>query len=160
MNNIHLSENEMAMIFLDDDKTPYGGISYENETLHDFCTELGLLEKSVAEINKALKETGIKPITVKETKCDVGSYLTVGRNQYIIRKEYSGQGYHFKSIDNFYHHKKLPCYSAEYQEIDEYYTAEEILTLADGNENLATDLFETVDWQHIETLMDEWDRIE
>lgn len=156
MNNIYLSADEMAKIYLEDDNTETGGISFVNETLLDFCEELHLENKSVAEINKALKECGIKPIFVKEVRGDIGSYLVIGRNSYLMRKEYYNQGEHFKSYDNFNNHPTLPCYSAEYQDIEKYYTSKDLINLVGGNKQLAYDLLETLDWQHPETLWQEW----
>lgn len=48
---------------LKDDGTPYGGISFEGETLKDFLDSMGIPYSTPLEkINKALKECGIKTI--------------------------------------------------------------------------------------------------
>lgn len=51
-------------ILKDDLTTGNGGVSYEGETLKDFMEEVGLPleETKLLDINKALKECGIKEI--------------------------------------------------------------------------------------------------
>lgn len=58
----------MKNILLEDDDTPTGGTSYQNETLNDFICELELHNKSLTEINKELKLNGIKEITPDQIK--------------------------------------------------------------------------------------------
>ena len=49
----------------DDNSAPYGGISVENETLEHFLQEVGMpLDAPIEEINKSLRECGIKEINV------------------------------------------------------------------------------------------------
>ena len=40
------------------------------------------------------------------------------------------------------------------------YTKQDILSLADGNENMANELFDRAEWQAIETLLYEWEDYE
>lgn len=50
---------------LKDDETPYGGTSFNGETLRDFLDSVEIeYATSMEEINKALVECGIKPITI------------------------------------------------------------------------------------------------
>ena len=53
-------------ILEDDLTTENGGISYEGETLKDFMEEVGLPlgETRLLDINKALKECGIKEVKI------------------------------------------------------------------------------------------------
>lgn len=53
-------------ILEDDLTTGSGGISYEGETLRDFMEEVGLPlgETRLLDINKALKECGIKEVGI------------------------------------------------------------------------------------------------
>ena len=53
-------------VVLEDDETPYGGTEFLGETVRDFIgyTELIGMD-SVQELNKALKECGIKPLTIQ-----------------------------------------------------------------------------------------------
>lgn len=57
-------------ILEDDLTTGNGGVSYEGETLKDFMEEVGLPlgETKLLDINKALKECGIKEIEVHKNK--------------------------------------------------------------------------------------------
>lgn len=53
-------------ILEDDLNNENGGISYEGETLKDFMEEVGLplRETGLSDINKALKECGIKEVGI------------------------------------------------------------------------------------------------
>ena len=157
-NNLILTAEERAKIYLQNEAKTYKGKSFVDVTLNDFCEDFeSLKHATITDINKALKECGIKPISVKEISSDIGSYIVVGRNDYLIRKGHSAQGECFKSQENFEHHPKLPCYACENSDIDEYYTAQDFLAIADGDKDLAKELFDTVDWQHVETLAQEWE---
>ena len=70
-----------------------------------------------------------------------------------FHKGMSSQGMIFKSGEAF-NKKKGVCYIPELS--DEKYTHKDFLRIADGNEKLAQTLFSIVDWQHPETLMEEW----
>ncbi|MGF6990430.1 5'(3')-deoxyribonucleotidase [Lachnospiraceae bacterium PM6-15] len=65
-------ENRVPGILLDnhleDDSSAYGGVAYAGETLRDFIEQDPTLTffSSVGDINEALEECGIKPITGKE----------------------------------------------------------------------------------------------
>lgn len=52
-------------IELFDDETEYGGISYDGETLDNFVGECDISRDiSIEELNKELKDCGIKPINL------------------------------------------------------------------------------------------------
>lgn len=56
-------DNEFINIELEDDNTETGGISHIGETLGEFLSETELFNRSdIRNINKALKECGIKEI--------------------------------------------------------------------------------------------------
>lgn len=58
---------ELLDVVLEDDGSPYGGVSFDGETLRDFINELGLpYNIDFDELNKRLKECGIKELEVKE----------------------------------------------------------------------------------------------
>lgn len=57
-----LSEDILA-IELHDDATPYGGLSFAGETVDDFQAECGVKFADLAELNQALVECGIQPVT-------------------------------------------------------------------------------------------------
>ena len=50
------------------------------------------------------------------------------------------------------------CYVPELS--NQKYTYTDFLNLAQGNKKIANLLFNVVEWQHPETLLDEWDREE
>lgn len=58
-------EYEILNIALEDDETEHGGISYEDEVLHEFLDEADLPYTIIferAELNLILKECGIKQL--------------------------------------------------------------------------------------------------
>lgn len=58
--------DKILNIELEDDETPYGGTSFRGETVFDFLCCFNDDEfDSIEELNKALKECGIKPIKVE-----------------------------------------------------------------------------------------------
>lgn len=81
-----------------------------------------------------------------------------------IEREYFGQGDIFKDEKAFLKYKKKVCYIPELS--DTTYTRQSFLDLCGGNEDLAAEAFDTVDWQHPETWAEEqfqhgeWDACE
>jgi hypothetical protein len=67
------------------------------------------------------------------------------------RKE-TYNGYCYKDI-NAFNNKKGVCYIAELS--DQEYTYQDFLSMCNGNETLARNIFEDIDWQHPETRLDE-----
>lgn len=60
-----LTKSIYAQISLEDDDTSTGGTSFQEETLEDFLEELTDCQaiQTIKDVNKALAECGIKPIT-------------------------------------------------------------------------------------------------
>lgn len=57
---------KMAQTYLEDDESEFGGIAFMGETLLDFLLSIPMpLTSTKDEINKALKECGIKPLFEK-----------------------------------------------------------------------------------------------
>jgi hypothetical protein len=84
----------------------------------------------------------------------IGSYTpATGEAPAIIEREYFGQGYIFKDEEAFYGHPDKPCYVPELS--DTAYTRQGLIELCGGREDFATECFQTVDWQHPETWVDE-----
>ena len=87
----------------------------------------------------------------------VGEYYPAdeenGKEQ-IIKREAYGQGFIYKNWINFYENKDEVCYIPELT--DQTYTATEILNLCAGDAVFAKDLFEHLDWQHAESLLEDW----
>lgn len=63
--------NDYLDIELEDDETSHGGISFIGETVCDFLSECDVQINSLEELNKLLKENGIKPI---EKKKEIAKY--------------------------------------------------------------------------------------
>lgn len=74
--------------------------------------------------------------------------------EYIINREYYRQGMVFKDEDAYRNRKNEPCYVPELS--DSVYTGKDFLKMCKGQQEFADELFEDVDWQHPETLMEDW----
>lgn len=70
-----------------------------------------------------------------------------------LEKEFYRQGDVFKSRDAYKNRPDAPCHVPELT--DTVYTAEDFLRLCKGQKTFADQLFEEVDWQHPETLLEE-----
>lgn len=73
-----------------------------------------------------------------------------------LQREYYRQGNIFKSWDAYYNRPEDPCYVPELS--CSVYSAKDFLDMCDGQKDFADELFEGVDWQHPETLMEDWIR--
>lgn len=71
-----------------------------------------------------------------------------------IEKGYSEQGMIYKNSKAFYEKLDEICYVPESH--DEGYKYEDFIELASGNDFIAKILFDSVDWQDPETLLEEW----
>lgn len=60
----------------------------------------------------------------------------------------------FKDEEVYKFHKYQPCYSPELS--DSVYTGNDFLELCNCQQDLADELFEGVDWQHPESLKEDW----
>lgn len=88
----------------------------------------------------------------------VGSYTPPnddGEGEVIIREPY-GQGVIFKSDEAFYDyvHPDRVCYIPELS--DTKYTRNIILQECNGQVDLAEEVYEALDWQHVSSLLEEW----
>lgn len=96
----------------------------------------------------------------KKEYLKVGSYTPPDKNgngEKIVR-EYYQQGYIFKDEEAFYdvEHPDRVCYIPELS--DTKYTRNDILQECNGQADLAEEVFGTVDWQHINSLLEDWFR--
>lgn len=66
-----------------------------------------------------------------------------------------GQGWIFKDWDAFHCHRDAPCYVPELS--DTVYTGNDLLSLCNGQEEIAEELFYEMDWQSPLTLINEWE---
>ena len=73
-----------------------------------------------------------------------------------LQREFFRQGWIFKDWEAFKNHSEAPCYIPELS--DKVYTANDFLYLCNGQKELAEQLFDGVDWQHPESLVEEWMR--
>ena len=91
---------------------------------------------------------------MRESYLKVGSYTPETEEQEaVIDREYYRQGWIFKDEEAFLHHPERVCYVPELS--DEGYTRQNFLDMCNGQEEVAALLFESVDWQSPETLLNE-----
>ena len=76
---------------------------------------------------------------------------TAVRSNRFYRKSFTGQGFIYKNPDNF-RKKYGVCYIPELSNTP--YTYQDFLSLCGGNAGMAEYVFEQVDWQHPESLID------
>lgn len=85
----------------------------------------------------------------------VGKYIPESMDQpEVIEREYYGQGMIYKNWEAYENDPSEVCYIPELS--DSKYARDDFLDLCNGNSELAKELFLSVDWQHPETLLDEW----
>lgn len=87
----------------------------------------------------------------------VGSYVSADNTngtKEIIEKEYYGQGMIYKNWDNFVNHPDEVCYIPELS--DNKYTRQDLIDLCGGNAKMAEIMFDELDWQHPESLLEDW----
>lgn len=74
----------------------------------------------------------------------------------IINREHYRQGWIFKDEDAFLNHPDKVCYIPELS--DTTYTRNSIVEMLNGDEELAQEMFYELDWQHPESLLEDWIR--
>lgn len=85
----------------------------------------------------------------------IGSYSPENEGKpEIIDRDYYRQGWIFKDEDAFQDRPDDVCYIPELS--DEKYTRNDILKILAGDEELAETMFEELDWQHPESLLEDW----
>lgn len=85
----------------------------------------------------------------------VGSYSPErGNEPEKIDRDYYRQGWIFKDEDAFQNRPDDVCYIPELS--DEKYTRNDILKILAGDEELAKTMFKELDWQHPESLLEDW----
>ena len=89
-----------------------------------------------------------------ESYLKIGSYTPETEDQEaVIDRGYYRQGWIFKDEEAFRLHPEQVCYVPELS--DEGYTRQDFLAMCNGQEDVAALLFESVDWQSPETLLNE-----
>lgn len=72
----------------------------------------------------------------------------------VIEREHYGHGMIFKDEEAYKNHADRVCYVPELS--DSTYTREDFLNLCDENVEMADELFDNCDWQHPESLLEDW----
>lgn len=86
----------------------------------------------------------------------VGKYIPESRDQpEVIEREYYGQGMIYKNWEAYYDtaNPDRVCYIPELS--DSLYTRQDFLNICNGQPEIADQIFEKVDWQCPETLLEE-----
>lgn len=73
-----------------------------------------------------------------------------------LQREFFGQGWVYKDWEAFQSHPDLPCYVPELDDV--VYTGNDFRAVCNGQEEIAEELFEEVDWQNPSTLMNDWEK--
>lgn len=85
----------------------------------------------------------------------IGKYVPASKNRSeIIEKEWYGQGVIYKNWKAYENNPLEVCYIPELSNTK--YTRKDFVDLCKGNEELARDLFLSVDWQSPGSLLEEW----
>jgi hypothetical protein len=89
------------------------------------------------------------------TKYEVIGELNLDRDGNIlsIKRGASEQGYIYKNYNAYLNDKSAVCYVAELS--DCLYTGQDFLDMCNGQEEIADQVFEAVDWQSPETYLQE-----
>lgn len=105
------------------------------------------IENMILELCEALSQVRLPLL--------IGSYSPEnGSKPEIIDRDYYRQGWIFKDEDAFQNRPDDVCYIPELS--DEKYTRNDILKILAGDEELAETMFEELDWQHPESLLEDW----
>ncbi|MDO4305952.1 MAG: hypothetical protein Q4C77_03895 [Eubacteriales bacterium] len=84
----------------------------------------------------------------------IGNIEKDRNGKYIISRDYFRQGMVFKDENAYRNRRNEPCYVPELS--DSVYCGQDFLNMCHGQQEFADELFEEVDWQHPETLMQDW----
>ena len=92
-----------------------------------------------------------------------GHYISEGslkqeKGNYIIEKEYQGEGFHFKNEIGYVFFTDFPAYASEYAEPDEYETRKDFErreNLPSLGDDTAIRIFQEVEWTCSDTLYNE-----
>lgn len=88
---------------------------------------------------------------------EVGDYYIEG-DRYVFKKEFHTQGRFFKSHRNWDLYPirdDLPVYVPEYSKPGEFFSVKDFLRICNQDEHMAENIFDMVDWQQPETLLQE-----
>lgn len=116
-----------------------------------FSISKNIMNQTRREVNPRMGE--------KKDYLKVGSYFppdSNGDGEKIVR-EFYGQGMIFKNDEAFYdtENPERACYIPELS--DSIYTRKSFFDMCNNQSDIAEELYQSVDWQHPETLLDEWE---
>lgn len=124
----------------------HNGISGVPST-RELVKDAEAIENMILELCEALSQVRLPLL--------IGSYSPEnGSKPEIIDRDYYRQGWIFKDEDAFQNRPDDVCYIPELS--DEKYTRNDILKILAGDEELAETMFEELDWQHPESLLEDW----
>lgn len=159
--NFKFTKDEAQRILLHDDKTPFGGKAFNDETLDEFLISIEVngndgYELPLDKINTALNECGIMPIKPRFIQSSVGMCFKID-GEWFIRKGNGDNGFYFKSK---YFHLNKPVYKGESQD-EGFYTGNDIIALCETelkhkSKKWARNFWRELDWQMPETLIDSY----
>ena len=93
--------------------------------------------------------------------CVVGGYMSFDSEHFELvqvgtleKKSWYGQGMIYKNWEAYDTDPAAVCYIPEMSNTK--YTREDFVRLCGGNEELAREIFLEVDWQHPESLIEDW----
>lgn len=107
------------------------------------------------------KEQEEKDKDYKYYKCGMIIYDENNKPIEVIKDYYpygcGNNGYIFKDSEAFENSLDKICYISEYGSLEEndFYTKQDFINICNGDEKMAYDLFNMVDWQHPETAFEE-----
>lgn len=92
----------------------------------------------------------------------IGNKTVDANGRWKYEKDWYRQGFVFKDEECFLFYEDLVCYIAEsdYPNEEKTYTRKDIVNICEGDVDVATVIFYMLDWQHPETLYDEYCREE
>lgn len=155
---LYFTRDEAQMIELHDGKGDTGGIAFIGETLDDFLTEQEQwgndgYSLNAAEINKALKQCGIKALSINVGFKSIAGMLFSVNGQFFVRKGYYDNSCFYKATK---FNLKQPIYLAENSDnIADAFTGQDFIDLCKGDIHKAKILFNSLSWEHPETRLNE-----
>lgn len=124
----------------------HNGISGVPST-RELVKDAEAIENMILELCEALSQMRLPLL--------IGSYSPEnGSKPEIIDRDYYRQGWIFKDEDAFQNRPDDVCYIPELS--DEKYTRNDILKILAGDEEQAKTMFKELDWQHPESLLEDW----
>ncbi|MCD8381150.1 MAG: hypothetical protein LUC95_12740 [Lachnospiraceae bacterium] len=102
------------------------------------------------------KKLGGEVMEEKREYLKIGSYTPPDKDGIgeKVERDWFRQGWIFKDEDAFHNRPDDVCYIPELS--NETYSRKDIVSECKGNEELADEVFENLDWQHVSSLLEDW----